>query len=64
MGATDRRLTFRTYRKHVQKLKSVAEAHNLRINGRPSIGAALNLIIERYDASSELARVKKKGTKR
>jgi hypothetical protein len=66
LGATNERFTFRTFREHVRKLHVIAEAHNLRVGSRLSLGAALNMIIGLYDASAEEAAVKrkKKGAKR
>jgi hypothetical protein len=65
LGATNVRLTFRTFRTYVRKLKVIAEAHDLRLGRHLSLGAALNLIISKYDASEEEAKVaRKKGTKR
>lgn len=66
LGSTNERLTFRTYKSFVQKLKVIAEAHDLRVGRRLSLGAAINLIIGQYDASAEQAKIdsKKKGTKR
>jgi hypothetical protein len=70
LGATNVRMTFRTYKTFVQKLRVVAQAHHLHIGRRLSLGAALNLLIGSYDASKEQAMVdsikrqRKKGTKR
>lgn len=65
LGATNARLTFRTFKVYVEKLRVVAEAHGLLIDKRPSVGAALNMIIGKYDDSTERAKArKKKGSKR
>ncbi len=68
LGATNVRLTFRTFKAHMQKLRVIAQAHGLRVGRRLSLGAALNLIIGRYDAAEEQAAVeskkKSKGAKR
>lgn len=57
LGATNVRITFRTYKKYVERLRVVAQAHNLRLGTRLSLGAAVNLIIGKYDDSDERARV-------
>lgn len=69
LGATDVRLTFRTFRAYAQKLRVIAQAHDLRLGSRLSLGAALNMIIGKYDDSAERAIVEKmakskKGAKR
>lgn len=68
LGATNVRMTFRTFRAYVQKLRVIAQAHDLRLGRRLSLGAALNLLIGSYDVSAEQrtieSRKKKKGTKR
>jgi hypothetical protein len=66
LGATNARITFRTFKVYVQKLRAIALAHDLRLGRRLSLGAALNLVIGKYDASTEQAMVavkikKKKG---
>ena len=63
-GATNVRLTFRTFRLYVQKLRVIAQAHDLRLGSRLSIGAALNMLIGGYDASAEQAKVDAKKKKR
>lgn len=68
LGATNVRLTFRTFKAYVQKLRVVAQAHDLRLGRRLSVGAALNLLIGSYDASAEQRKVesmkkKKRGAK-
>jgi hypothetical protein len=61
-------MTFRTFKAYVQKLRIIAQAHDLRLGRRLSLGAALNLLIGSYDASAEQrtieSRKKKKGAKR
>ncbi len=57
LGATNVRITFRTYKKYVERLRVVAQAHNLRLGSRLSLGAAVNLIIGKYNDSEERARV-------
>jgi hypothetical protein len=68
VGATNVRITFRTFKAHVQKLRVIAQAHDLRLGRRLSVGAALNMLIGSYDVSAEQrtieSRKKKKGTKR
>jgi len=68
LGATNVRMTFRTFKAYAQKLRVVAQAHDLRLGRRLSLGAALNLIISKYDDSADRAKVraakKKKGAKR
>jgi hypothetical protein len=68
LGATNVRMTFRTFKAYVQKLRLIAQAHDLRLGRRLSLGAALNLIIGSYDVSPEQRTVdsmkKKKGAKR
>lgn len=70
LGATNVRLTFRTFKPFVRKLLGIAQAHDLRLGRRLSLGAALNLIIGAYDDSREQhinqakKRLKKKGAKR
>jgi hypothetical protein len=63
-GATNVRLTVRTFRAYVDKLRLVARARDLRLGSRLSIGAALNYIIGKYDASEEQAIVDSKKRKR
>jgi len=66
LGATNVRMTFRTFKAYVQKLHVIAQAHDLRLGRRLSVAAALNMIIGKYDASAEQAMVdaKKKTTKK
>lgn len=66
LGAKSERLTFRTYRAYVEKLRVVARAHDLRLGDDLSLGAAVNMIIGKYDDTSERAKVrpKKKGARR
>jgi len=64
LGATNVRLTFRTFRAYVQKLRTIAQAHDLRLGSRLSLGAAMNLIIEKYDDTEERSIVEKKKSKK
>ena len=69
LGATNVRMTFRTFKAYAQKLRLIAQAHDLRLGRRLSLGAAINLLIGSYDASAEQRMVdrkknsKKKGMK-
>lgn len=47
--STEVRVTFRTYRRHVEKLERVAVAEELRAGERPSVGKALNHVIDKYE---------------
>jgi hypothetical protein len=64
LGATNVRMTFRTFKAYVQKLRVIAQAHDLRLGRRLSLGAALNLLIGSYDASIEQRMVDKKKSKK
>ena len=59
-GATEVRVTFRTYRSHVDKLERVAETEGLRSGPRPSVGKALNHVIEKYEEETPKRRRRKK----
>lgn len=50
---TEVRLTFRTWKSFEEKLNRIAVARNLNMGKRPSVGAALNYLIENYDDSAE-----------
>jgi len=57
LGATNVRMTFRTYKVYVEKLRCVAQARGFKLGGHLSIGAALNHIIGKYDDTEERAKV-------
>lgn len=58
--ATDVRVTFRTHRSRVEKLHRVAEAHDLKVGIRYSIGAAINYVVDQHRDE----RPKKKATRK
>jgi hypothetical protein len=60
--ATDVRITFRTHKSRVEKLKRVAEVHELKVGARYSVGAAINHVVDHY--RDERPKKKKKAVKR
>lgn len=60
--ATDVRITFRTHKSRIEKLRKVARAHDLKSGARYSIGAAINFVVDQH----KVARTKTapKGGKR
>lgn len=52
-GSANVRVTVRTFKAYVDKLRLVAMARDLRLGRRLSIGAAINYIISKYDTAEE-----------
>lgn len=59
--STEVRVTFRTYRRHVEKLERVAVTEDLRAGERPSVGKALNHVIDKYEEPVPKRKKKHRG---
>ncbi len=62
--ATDQRVTFRTHKSRIEKLRRVAEVHELKVGARYSIGAAINHVVDSYREERPKKKVAPKKKKR